>query len=70
MERSFEFVQRAATRIAIGQGIEAQLAPALQALRPDGIVIIHDADLGAMAVRIASAVGASASTWSVRSRAS
>ena len=58
MERSFEFVQRATTRIVIGQGVEAQLGPAIQALQPDGIVLVHDASLGAMAQRIAASIGA------------
>lgn len=61
MERRFEFVQRTTTRIVIGKGVEAQLGPALQALRPDGIVLVHDTGLGAMPARIAAALGARAS---------
>ena len=49
MDRRFDFVRAANSRIVVGNGIEAQLGPAIDALRPDGIVIVHDANLGELA---------------------
>jgi 3-dehydroquinate synthase len=58
MDRRFEFVRTEASRILLGDAIEQQLAAAVDELRPDGIVVVHDDALVPMAQRIAKALGA------------
>lgn len=60
MDRRFDFVRASRSRIVVGNGIEAQLAPAVAALRPDGVVLVHDANLGALGARLAAQLDARA----------
>lgn len=60
MDRNFEFTHTQRTTVLVRPGAQASLPELLQSLRPDGVVVIHDAALDALAERIAKLAGAKA----------
>ncbi|MBM4060668.1 MAG: 3-dehydroquinate synthase [Planctomycetes bacterium] len=58
MDRRFEFVRTATSRVVVGRSIAPQLPAAVAALRPDGIVLVHDEAVAPLAVRLAAELGA------------
>ena len=58
MDRHFEFTQTQRQSVLIGPGTEARLPTLLQSMQPDGVVVIYDATLEDLALRIGGAVGA------------
>ena len=60
MERSFAFAEHRTSRVTAAIGAEAGLAGQVAALSPDGVVLLYDAALGALADRIGTALDARA----------
>ncbi len=60
MDRRFDFASASTSRIVVGRGIASQLPAAVAALRPDGVVLVHDRALTALAQPLGAAIGARA----------
>ncbi|MBL8731289.1 MAG: 3-dehydroquinate synthase [Planctomycetes bacterium] len=56
MDQLHEFQRRSTTRIVVGQGAEAKLPEVAGALRPDGVFVLHDPAVSALATRVATAL--------------
>lgn len=56
MDQLHEFHRRSTTRIVVGQGAEAKLPEVAGALRPDGVFVLHDPAVSALATRVATAL--------------
>jgi 3-dehydroquinate synthase len=57
MDRSFEFVRRATSRIVVGAGAEARLPVLLRELGTRDVIVVHDRTMASLADRIAERLG-------------
>ncbi len=60
MDRRYEFTRTTTSRIVIGLGVEDALPDLVRSLEPDGVVVLHDAALADLGVRVAKRLGAAA----------
>ena len=58
MDRHFELTQTQRLSVLIGAETEARLPKLLEAMQPDGVVVVYDSALEDLAIRVANAVGA------------
>ncbi|HEU4419939.1 MAG TPA: 3-dehydroquinate synthase family protein [Planctomycetota bacterium] len=60
MDRRYEFVRASTSRVVIDEGVEGLLPHLVRELEPDGVVVLHDAQLPELAGRIARSLEAKA----------
>jgi 3-dehydroquinate synthase len=60
MDRTFRCRGESTSRIVAGAGVESRLPELIGELRPDGVVIVHDPALAALAERVATSIAANA----------
>jgi 3-dehydroquinate synthase len=60
MDRRYEFMRASTSRVVIDEGVEPLLKHLVRELEPDGVVVLHDAQLPELAGRIARSLQAAA----------
>src|SRR6188474_272067 len=60
MDRRYEFMRASTSRVVIDEGVEPLLKHLVRELEPDGVVVLHDAQLPELAGRIARSLEAAA----------
>lgn len=58
MDHTYSLAQTHSTRIVFGSGVEARLPELVSPLGPDGVILVHDARVAAIAARLNRSLGA------------